>query len=121
MAFAAVMIFLFPGKIIAVFSSEPDVMEITVSFLRIAVVSYLMIGFVSVLQQCISSAGDTLPPMLISLALIWAIQLPLAFVLPRITDLGVFGIRWAMVAGTAFGAIAYVAYFRLGRWKQKRL
>jgi Na+-driven multidrug efflux pump len=74
-----------------------------------------------VLQQSISGAGDTIPPMLISLALVWGIQLPLALIVLRITDFGVYGIRWAIVTGMVAGAVAYIVYFRTGRWKRKKV
>jgi len=90
-------------------------------FLRIAVAGYLMIGPLIVLQFCISGAGDTLPPMIFSMAIVWGVQMPLAFALPRITNLGVYGVRWAMVAAIFVGLIAFVTYFRLGRWKRKRV
>jgi Na+-driven multidrug efflux pump len=44
-----------------------------------------------------------------------------AFVLSRYTDLGVYGIRWAIVASTVVGTIVYLIYFRLGRWKLKKV
>jgi Na+-driven multidrug efflux pump len=59
--------------------------------------------------------------MIFSIAMIWIIQMPLAFLLPKVGDLGVYGIRWAIVAGVAAGAIAYIVYFQLGRWKAKKV
>jgi Na+-driven multidrug efflux pump len=53
--------------------------------------------------------------------MIWAVQLPLAFFLSRDGGLGVFGIRWAIVVTTLAGAVAYTVYFKLGRWKSKRI
>jgi len=121
MAICSVVIFLFPEVIIGIFSTEPDLVEITTIFLKIAITGYLVLGFTVVLQQCISGAGDTIPPMLISLVIIWLIQLPLAFLVVQITDLGVFGIRWAIVTSMVAGAVAYTTYFRMGRWKRKKV
>jgi len=121
MAVCSGVILLVPDSIIAIFSTDAGLVEITCTFLRIAVAGFSVLGFVAVLQQCVSGAGDTLPPMLISLAMAWLVQLPLAFFLPRIADLGVYGVRWAIVAGMVVGAVAYVAYFRLGRWKRKKV
>jgi Na+-driven multidrug efflux pump len=59
--------------------------------------------------------------MVVSLITGWLIQLPLAYFLPRVGDLGVYGIRWAIVVPTVFGAIAYTVYFRMGRWKRKEV
>jgi len=114
-------IFLWPEPIIRIFNSQPELVATASTFLRIAVAGYLVMSLSSVLMSCINSVGDTIPPMLISLITIWGIQLPLAYFLPRITDLGVLGVRWAMVAGTSIGAITYAGYFRAGRWKRKQV
>lgn len=108
-------------KIIGLFNTEPDLVEIASLFLRIAAAGYLMLAFEAVLQNSISGAGDTLPIMLISLATIWLVQLPLAYFLPKITNLGVLGIRWAIVSGLFMAAFTYIVYFRLGRWKRKKV
>ena len=121
MVICSVDILLFPEVVIGIFSTEPDLVEITADFLRIAVAGYLVLGLTAVLQQSISGAGDTIPPMLISLALVWGIQLPLALIVLRITDFGVYGIRWAIVTGMVAGAMAYIVYFRTGRWKRKKV
>jgi len=107
--------------IVGIFSAESGLVGIGSDFLRIAVAGYLLMGLVVVFQQAISGAGDTFPAMLISLLMVWVIQLPLAFFLPRIGNLGVYGVRWALVIGIVIGAVTYAIYFRMGRWKRKRL
>jgi Na+-driven multidrug efflux pump len=114
-------ILLWTGSIVRLFTPDPGLVQTASTFLRIATVGYLVMGFEVVLQQCISGSGDTLPPMTVSLAALWLVQLPLAFFLPRITNLGVYGVRWGMVAGMVGGALAYITYFWLGRWKRKKV
>ena len=121
MIVCSVSALLWAESVIRIFNSEPALVQLASIFLRIAVTGFLAIGFDSILQQAIAGAGDTIPPMLISLVTIWLVQLPLAFLLPQITELGVRGIRWAMVASLVAGAVSYIAYFRLGRWKRKKV
>ncbi len=118
---AALAIFLWAEEVSGVFSPDPDLVRTSSLFLRIAAAGYVMMGFTTVLQQCISGAGDTLPPMIFTLLTMWGVQLPVAFFLPRMTDLGVLGVRWAIVVGTAAGMVAYITYFRIGRWKRKKV
>ncbi|MDP2729680.1 MAG: MATE family efflux transporter [Dehalococcoidales bacterium] len=117
----SVVILLWAEGIVRLFSSDPELVGLTAVFLRIAAAGYLVNGFEMILQQSIASAGDTVPPLLVSLVTIWLVQLPLAFLLPRVTALGVYGVRWAMVISLVLGAIVYSIYFRLGRWKRKKL
>ncbi len=112
-------IFIWAESVIRVFNSEPEVVEVASVFLRIHAAGFLLMGFYFVLQHSISGAGDTMPPMLITLLNFWMVQIPLSFLLPRFTELGVFGVRWAIVAGMLSGTIAYVTYFKMGRWKRK--
>ncbi len=121
MVACSVAILLWAEYIIHIFSTEPGLVEVASIFLRIAVAGYLAQGFTAALQSAISGAGDTLPPMLVSLVMIWLVQIPLAFFLPRVTNLGVYGIRWAMVAGMVGVAVALTIYFQLGRWKRKKV
>jgi putative MATE family efflux protein len=106
---------------VGVFSSDPEVVATGATFLRIASVGYLVMGVGAVIQQAITGAGDTVLPMVISAVTAWLIQLPLAYFLPRMTDLGVNGVRWAVVIPMFVSSVAYVIYFRLGRWKKKKL
>jgi len=108
------VILLWAESIMGIFTTDPGLVELGSIFFRIATAGYLVIAFVA-------GAGDTIPTMVISIVAIWAVQLPLAFLLPRVTDLGVYGLRWAIVAATVAAAIAYVVYFKLGRWKYKRV
>lgn len=116
---AAGAITLWAEPIVRVFNSEPAVVTMAASFLRIATVMYLVFAMSPVLQNCVAGAGDTVPPMVIALIGTWVIQLPLAFLLPRLTDLGVNGIRWAMVVTAYLGTIAFTLYFVSGRWRHK--
>ena len=119
LAICSLAILLWAENITRIFSTDPALVEITSSFLRIAAAGYLVLGFTVVLQHCISGAGDTMPAMVFSLVICWVVQLPLAFLLPQYTNLGVYGVRWAIVVGIFVGSIAFIIYFKLGRWKRK--
>jgi putative MATE family efflux protein len=117
----ALVVLLWAEPIVRFFDSEPEVVELTSVFMRIATAGYLVMGLYFVLQNSIAGAGDTMPPMLITLLNFWVIQVSLAFFMSRYTSLGVYGVRWAIVAGMMVGASAYAIYFKLGWWKRKKV
>lgn len=121
MVTCSLIILLWAEQIIGIFTTESDLIQLGSTFLRIATAGYLILPFVSVLQSSIAGAGDTIPNMIINIGMIWFVQLPLAFFLPRVNELRVFGVRWAIVASAFAGTLAYVTYFRLGRWKTKKV
>jgi putative MATE family efflux protein len=105
--------------VVRIFNSEPELVAMSSTFLRIAVAGYVFLAFVAVLMNSLQGAGDTVPPMIISLSAVMIVTLPMAYFLPRITDLGVLGIRWAMASEMIVQAIAFILYFRTGKWKTK--
>ena len=121
MVLGSVAILIWAEEIIGIFTSEPDLIEIASVFMRIATAGYLVMGFSSVLMQSISNAGDTLPPMIFNIVMMWLVQIPLAWALPKYTGMEVLGVRWAIVIGRYVAGIAYVIYFKLGRWKHKKV
>ncbi len=117
----SVAILIWAESLISVFSTDPGVVKIGSDFLRISTAGYLVFAFLLVLMQSLNGVGDTLPPMLITMIGMWVIQLPLAFFQSKYTDIGIKGVRWAIVVGIVMRAVAYATYFRLGRWKHKEV
>jgi putative MATE family efflux protein len=117
----SVVIWLWAGGILSIFTTDPELINLGSTFLRIGIAGFMVLAFSSVLQGCFSGAGDTVPNLIIGLIVNWIIQIPLALWLPHVNGLGVLGIRWALVIGIAAQTIMYIAYFRLGKWKKKRV
>ncbi len=115
------VIFLSPQTVAHIFTSEPALVKVLSLFLVIETVGYVQGGFVHIFKESINHAGDTLPPMLITLLQMWGVVLPLGVFLPKITNLGVYGVAWALVAGMIVQTIAYIIYFQMGRWKRKKV
>jgi putative MATE family efflux protein len=114
-------IVIFAEQISGLFNADPGLVAIASTFLRIAAGGYLAVGVSTVLQNCFNGAGDTLPPTVVTLVVTWAIQVPLAFLLPGVADLGAYGVRWGILAGWVAAAAFNFVYFRLGRWKRKKI
>jgi putative MATE family efflux protein len=121
MLFCIIALLVWAENIIGLFNAEPDLVRTGVSFLKIAVTGYMCMCIVNIMLNCIAGAGDTVVPMVITLGRLWIVLLPLAYLLSRFTNLGVYGVRWAIVISYVVGAAAYLAYFQGGRWKRKKV
>ncbi len=121
MTVGSVVVFIWARNIMGIFTTDPDLLELGSAFIRITSATFFVMSVATVLQNCIASAGDTVPNMIISIAVMWVVQIPAAFVLSRYTALDAYGIRWAMVASTIVGSIVYFGYFKTGRWKLKKV
>ena len=121
MTVCSLLVLLWARPIMGIFTDDPGLLDISTIFIRITTATFFIMSVATVLQSCIASAGDTVPNMIISIAVMWASQIPVAYLLSRYTSLEFYGIRWAMVVSTSVGTIAYFIYFRTGRWKHKKV
>ncbi len=121
MVVGAVVIWFWAEKVVGIFNTEPSLVEIASTFLRIEIVSYMVFGVVVVLTQCLNGVGDTMIPMVTTLVTMWGVQVPLAYFLSRVTNLGVYGVRWGIVTAIVMRAGIYATYFKMGRWKRKQV
>jgi Na+-driven multidrug efflux pump len=119
-AFAATAFVLAP-QILGLLGGRPIVIEIGTGMLRITALGFLFAAVGIVLSRSLGGAGDTVPPMVITLVGLWAVQVPLAYVLAKFTTLGVTGV-WIAYPVTGFVLASMTSvYFFTGRWKRKKV
>jgi len=121
MFIGAIIIWFWAEYAIRIFNSDPELVKISATFLRIEIVNYIVFGLVMVLSNCLNGVGDTIVTMLTTLVTMWGVQVPMAYFLPKITNLGVYGVRWGIVSAIVMRAIIYTVYFKMGRWKRIRV
>ena len=135
-AIGGLLLFLFPREWLMVFVREQEVIELTVPWVRIVVLGFVVQGTGMVFVQSYNTAGDTVMPMVVSLATIWLVQLPLAVMLsgahdwtifgftltlPTIGSMGQYGIAWAIVIAMVMRMFFFVPYFFTDRWLRKQV
>ena len=108
------VLFFFRDKLMAVFTTEPQVVEVGASSLFVVAPFFIFIGVSFMLTGLLRGAGDTFVPMIISLVTLWLIRVPVAWILsPRI---GVIGLWWGTPIGWATGFFLTIGYYQTGRW-----
>ena len=116
----ATVLLLWAEGVVSIFGPEPEVVEVTARFLRIAAIGVFVFSAEPVMMNCLNNVGDTIPPMVAILVSFWAVQVPVAYFLSQ-TGLGVYGVRWGMVIGMISSGLSLLIYFKLGRWKRKKV
>ena len=111
----------FADPIIGLFTSDPAVMPLAVSCLRI--LSYGNVGYAygMVMLQAFNGAGDTITPTIVNFFGFCMLELPLAYVLAVPLHLRTNGAYYAIVFAEGAIAVAGVLLFRRGRWKRQQI
>ncbi len=121
MVICSIFLWFFAVYIVRIFSTDAELVDIASTFLRIQIVGYLVFGLTIVISLCVEGVGDTIATMIVTLLTMWVIQIPLAWLLPKYTSLGVNGVQWAISIALVVRALLFAIYFKSGRWKRKML
>jgi len=109
-----------PELIASVFSSDPAAVAIAVDYLIILGLSQVFMGIEITLEGAFTGAGDTVPPMVVSIPGSLA-RLPLAYLLCFTLDMGINGVWWTLTITSFVKAMVLVIWFKRGNWKKKKL
>jgi putative MATE family efflux protein len=112
---------LFPRAIIGVFNTNPEVIEIGVSFLRVVGFSFGFLGIRFVIGGSFRGAGNTVVAMVLAIIALWGLRLPLAQILSFNLDFGTSGIWWGMFLSNFLTAIIAMFWFKRGGWKERAI
>ncbi len=109
-------VYLSSGSLLSLFTSDPGPQSIAHHALVITLWSHLLVGVAGVLAGVMRASGDVLVPTGVSVAAIWAIQLPTAYVLSR--RLGIDGVWVGYAVAFIVMLVAQAAYYLL-LWRHR--
>ncbi len=117
LVFVAIVFFIFADPILSLFAKEASVRAIGIEALRIICFGYIFFAYGMVIGQSFNGSGDTFTPLIISLIVFWAIQIPLAYVLSITYDWGPTGVFFCIALCHSLYAVVAIALFKRGKWK----
>ncbi len=121
MALVTVVFVGFAPQIIHIFTHDPGISVIGIESLRIISCGYVFYAWGMVMMQAFNGAGDTVTPTWINLFCFWLFQIPMAWILAIVLDMGPTGVFLAIASSYSLEAVVGVILFRRGRWKEKKV
>jgi len=109
--------YIFSQNLVALFITDPAVIEMTETLLHIVLWSVLMFGFAAILSGIMRASGVVLIPMLLSLGTVLVVETPLALYLST-TSLGLNGI-WTAYATSFCTMFVLQALYYWFVWRKK--
>ncbi len=115
---AAALMLLFlvvPAPLLGLFTRDPEVIGLAVPYLRIVALCQIATGVEGVLSGAFAGAGDTVPPLVIHVA-VSMVRLPLAWLAAVRWGMGINGIAWTITLTCLLRATIVAGWFLRGRW-----
>jgi len=117
LALITVLFFSLAGPILRIFSNDENVLTNGIQCLQIVSLGYIFYAYGMVINQSFNGAGDTRTPTIISLCGFWIFQIPLAYTLANLLNVGAAGVYAAISIAESAMAIVGIMIFRKGKWK----
>jgi Na+-driven multidrug efflux pump len=111
------VIVIFPQVFLRLFSNDPEVLRLGVPYLRILATCLYFTGVEIVTAECVLGSGHTnvISWIFTSFSLL---RIPLAFLAPKWTGLGVLAIAWVISITCIVRALFIVTWAARGTWKR---
>jgi putative MATE family efflux protein len=109
--------FALPRHLMGIFTTDPAVIAIGASWLRILSYSLFVYGWWMVSVQAFNGAGDTVTPTWINVGFFWLIQIPLSWLLAVELGWQHTGVFWGVFVSETSVGLFTLWLFSRGRWK----
>ncbi len=96
-----------------------EVLRIGGEYLIIIGSFYIVFNTMFIINAVMRGAGDTIVPMIITIAVLLGLRFPIGWILSRYW--GTRGIWWGTPVSWTVGMITSFIYYRIGRWQKKGL
>ena len=117
MLLVALVIIVFPETIMGLFTTEANALAYGIDGLRIMSYSFGFMALGMVAIQAFNGAGDTVTPMWINGFCYWLVQIPVAYWMATMLEMGPYGVFWSIFIAEILMGVVGVIYFMRGRWK----
>ncbi len=111
--------FIFGQYIVKFFINDMEVISYGKTFFKIVSYSVVLLGFLFIFNGVFQGSGHTMSAMIVNLFRLWAVRIPVIYLLAFVLNHGPKGIWWAMfISNLLSGILAYII-FLTGKWKHK--
>ncbi|HJU67522.1 MAG TPA: MATE family efflux transporter [Gemmatimonadaceae bacterium] len=107
--------------IVSLFTADPAVAPYAVDCLRIVALGFLFYAYGMVITSSFNGAGDTWTPTWLNLVVFWLWEIPLAYALAVVLEMGPRGVFVSITVAYSTLAVLSAWLFKKGRWKGKKV
>lgn len=104
-----------------VFFEGADYAQLGLDFFRINALSLPFLAVFILLEGAFSGAGDTVPPMVVSLIHSWVLEIPLIWLFAYPLGYGPIGVWWGFVVSSVVTAAGFLWWFKKKRWLEREV
>ena len=114
-----IICFFFSEYLVSIFSNEKPVIRICTEYLKIFSWSFPFVAYATILNFSLSGAGETKPGLIATIFTIFAIRIPLVYIIPTFFSKNTIGLWYALSMSNIINGLLMYLYYRYGSWKTR--
>lgn len=117
-----IIFFFMAEPLVRAFLDSTDyVVGMGVDFLKITSLTFGFMGAQLALVGTLRGSGNTVESMILTIIGIWVIQFPFAWITTEMESFQEYGVWWSFPVSYVIPCILTVIWFKMGKWKEKKL
>ena len=116
MIFSGASLFLAAPALMGIFSSNPDVISLGATVLRMVAVSEPFYGFSIIVEGMMMGVGKTRKPFVYNITGMWCVRIVGTFICTQLLGLGLVSAWACMIAHNMLLFILYLILYTRGTW-----
>ena len=120
-AFSAILVLLIPRQIYGLFTKDPEVIELGVTFLRIMIAHFFISAITGSFQALVTGSGFVTLGFVLGVLDGLVCKIGFSVLFAFVFDMGYIGLFWGVALSRSLPAIINVGYFLSGKWKTRKL
>ncbi len=107
------------ASLVHIFISDPQVIALGAQMFAIVGIAFPFMGILQVVIGTYQGAGHTVYSMAFALFRLWALRIPLVYLLGFTLGMGPNGVWWAMFWSNLGASVVALSFFLTGNWKHR--
>jgi putative MATE family efflux protein len=113
-----ILVQVFPANILALFGSDPVMIQDGVTYLRSFSFDFLIIPFIFCINGLLIGGGHTMFSLITGLLSSILLRAPVCYIFGIVWEQGLFGVGWGAPVASAGTLLVIVVYLMTGKWKR---
>ena len=105
--------------VLKIFTSDKETIRQGIPYLQLITLSLPLMGYFQILNGIFQGSGHTKSSMFLMIGRLWILRIPTIIILKHFTNLGYFGVWYAMIFSNLITVLTGYIMYKTGKWQTK--
>ena len=114
-----IVILFYSADVLKIFTSDKETIKQGIPYLQLITISLPLMGYFQILNGIFQGSGHTKSSMFLMIGRLWILRIPMIIILKHFTNLGYFGVWYAMIFSNLITVLIGYIMYKTGKWQTK--